>query len=1068
MKLWTIALLTISLHLSASSYSQSISLSFKDAKLETIFKAIERQSSYHFVYVSEKIAGIPRISVEIKSASIQEVMDICLKNLPLFYEVEGNYVTIKSRVIISPKQDSVVAEVRGKVLNDRGEPVPGVAVTVNNSSAGTVTDIDGSFLLLNTPGNANLKFAGANVESYEEPLAERKVLVVVLKTKIGKLDQVQVIGYGNSTKRYSVGNSSAITSEEISRQPIANPISSIQGYMPGVFVQNGPGLPGSQVNLQIRGINSIAGSNAPLYIVDGVPFSSTPLNQWNGSLAVANGYLSPFNSLNPADIENITVLKDADATAIYGSRASNGVVLITTKRGKAGHTKLDINVYTGVERTSHYVTTVNTQQFLQLQHQAFDHDGITPTPANAPYLLVYDTTQYIDYPRFTIGEKAPVTDAQASVSGGNATTKFLFAGNFRTEKTVFPGDFSYTRAGVHLNVEHNSPNKKFYAFINSQLSQDRNDNTILNIAQLSIPPDYPLYDASGNLYNVGGSNPLAYARQTASNKTFNIITNALFRYTILRGLDIKLNAGINRIDLNSVLTYPKSAQDPATNPINHAQYADNANTTYIIEPQLEYNRNTAEGKLNVLFGGTYQYSNTYGTFIQGQNFSNDGLLQNLGSAGSISTSPGPATNSIEYKYLSVFARVGYVLKDRYLVDLNGRRDGSSRFGPDHQFGNFGSVAAGWIFSGEPFIKNAIPALSYGKLRASFGIVGNDPSTSYQYIATYRSSSLYQGTAGTVPARIANPDFRWEVVRKLEAAIEFGFLKDRILFSLSWFQNQSSNQLVGYPLPSQTGFTSYQYNLPAEVRNYGTEWELSTTNIKTQDFTWTSSFNLSFVNNRLISFPGLASSSYANSYEVGESISIVKAFHYVGINTEDGIARYASSSGKDTASPSAPKDYQIIGKTIPEFYGGLSNDLKYKNFELSFLFQFVDQQGWAPTWYPGLYYSTPVHALQAWQKPGDITDVPVPTKVNYSAYFPFVSSDRFWVDASYVRLKNISLSYSLPQSLVTKWHISECTVFLIGQNLLTITSYPGSDPEMPGQLLVVPSLRVITGGIHLTF
>ena len=272
MKLWTIALLIISLHLSASSYSQSITLSFKDAKLETIFKAIGRQSSYHFVYVSEKIAEIPKVSVEIKSATIQEAMGLCLKNLPLYYEIEGNYVTIKSRIIVSPKQDSIIAEVRGKVLNDRGEAVPGVAVTVINSPDGTVTDFDGSFLLINIPGNARLKFTGANVEPYEEPLAGRKVLVVMLKTRISKLDQVQVIGYGSSTKRYSVGNSSAITSEEISRQPIANPISSIQGYMPGVFVQNGPGLPGSQVNLQIRGINSIAGSNSSIYIVDGVPF----------------------------------------------------------------------------------------------------------------------------------------------------------------------------------------------------------------------------------------------------------------------------------------------------------------------------------------------------------------------------------------------------------------------------------------------------------------------------------------------------------------------------------------------------------------------------------------------------------------------------------------------------------------------------------------------------------------------------------------------------------------------------------------------------------------------------
>ena len=832
----------------------------------------------------------------------------------------------------------------------------------------------------------------------------------------------------------------------------------------GVFIQNGPGLPGSEINVQIRGINSIAGSNNPLYIVDGVPFISTPLNSWNGSLAVANGYISPLNSINPSDIESIDVLKDADATAIYGSRASNGVILITTKKGVAGKTKLNLNAYTGNETATHIVHTLNTTNFLAIQHEAFNNDGIIPDASSAPYFYVYDTTKYTDYQELTTGNTASVTDLQADITGGSENTRFIFGGSYRNEGTIFPGNLAYNRGGFHFNLEHYSNNHKFYASISNLITSDKNNNTIFNFAQIGIAPDYPLYDSSGNLYNIGGFNPLAYLKQQAINKTFNLITNAQLRYTIIPGLNISSSFGVNRIDMNSLLTYPLSSQDPSTNPINMASYGYNSNTTYIVEPQAEYLKKIGHGRLQVLACGTYQYTFTYGNFIQGQNYSNDALLQNLGSAGNISSFPTPSTNEVEYKYVSFFGRLSYNWNDKYILTINARRDGSSRFGSDNQYGNFGSLGGAWIFSNENFVKEKLSFLSFGKLRASYGTVGNDPSSNYQYLATYGSTATYQGSTTLIPTRIANPNYQWEVNKKLEAAIELGFIDNRILFSLSLFQNQSSNQLVGYPLPSQSGFTSYQYNLPAVIRNTGSEWEINTINIRTRKFSWTSYFNISFIDNKLISFPGLSSSSYANTYVIGKSISIVKGPHFTGINSSNGLPMFSTAMGKDTTYPSSPQDNIVIGKTIPEFYGGLNNEFKYKNFQLSFLIQFVKQQGWTYSWYPGISYTYPAEALERWQKPGDITRVPVPSTINYSSYFPYIFSDRFWGDASYIRLKNIELSYTLPDKWLAK---VGCRIFVQAQNLITITDYSGSDPEIPGNFLTVPTLKIVTAGLHLT-
>lgn len=1078
MRLTALFLLAACLDVQGHGYSQGkLSLAEKDVPLPKVFQAIERQSDYHFFYDYPIFAQAAKVSVDMKDASIEQVLNVCFKNQPFSYSIEGKLVLVKRKEmrasVVGDTHPSTSFDIRGRVTDSLGRPLVGASVQIKGTNKGLQTDANGGFEIKELPENAVLLVSFAGYTSREISVATNNFLSIVLLTAVNPLDEVQIIGYGTTTQRLYTGDISKVSGKEIEEQPVANPLSALEGRMTGVFIQSGQGLPGTSITVQVRGLNSIAGGNNPLFIVDGVPFGTTPLNSWNGSLIAANGNISPFNSINPSDIESIEVLKDADATAIYGSRGSNGVILITTKKGKAGKTKFDVNVYTGQDAATHLVKSLSTPQYLQIKREAFANDGVTPTIANAPQITLFDTTKYTNWQKFMLGNTPSVTNAQMTISGGNLNTRFLLGGSYRNEGVIFPGNIAYHRGGVHFNMEHTSPDSKFYVSLNSIFTSDKNNDIAQTIASVLLAPDQPLYDSTGALNFIGGGNPLAMLKQYSYNQTNNLVSSVQLRYNLLPGWNIKTSLGYSYMAMNTLLTYPDAAQNPANNPVSKADYGSNAVTTYIIEPQTTYQRAISSGKLEALIGGTWQYNVTDGYFIQGQNYSNDALLQNLGAAGSISTAPGPATNYLQYKYISAFSRVNYNWSDKYIIDASFRRDGSSRFGPGKEFGNFGAGGAAWLFSNENFVSHALSFLSYGKIRASYGVVGNDQIADYQYLATYSSSLNYQGISGLAPSRIANPDYSWELNRKLEAAIELGFFKDRILLSAIWYRNRSSNELVGYPLPSQTGFTSYQANLPALVQNTGWEYSLNTINVKSKDFTWSSSFNISFLNNKLLSFPGLASSSYSNTYVIGKSISLVKGYHFVRVDPQTGIPQFSTVKGADTLSPSYATDRVVMGKTMPNYFGGLNNTVTYKKFEFGFLLQFVKQQGSRPDYWPGVQNFMTAEALKRWQKPGDITNVPKATTLNANnasstAYSYFLGSDRFWGDASYLRLKNVTIAYNLPKETIAKLKIDQCRFYVQGQNLLTFTRYPGSDPEVPGGSYIVPVIRIITGGIQITF
>ena len=983
--------------------------------------------------------------------------------------------------------------IKGKVTNEQGEPIPNATITIKPSNHSTITDANGSFTIHNSLLTDTLIISAIGYETTEEPNNKRGLLTVILKRKYSQLDEAVVIAYGKTTRRFNTSNITTVTAADIENQPVSNPLAALQGRVPGLIITQTSGVAGSAFNIQLRGRTSLDPSltrNDPLIIIDGVPFESgnLPANQLASAVnnpyavsGVSPGGLSPLNSINPQDIESISVLKDADATAIYGSRGANGVILITTKKAKPGKTKFSFGMNTGFSWVTRTMDFLNTAQYLQMRHEAFANDGLVPTNANAPDFLLWDTTRYTDFKKLLIGNTANTSDMQASVSGGDANTQFMIGAGYHRETNVFSNQFADARASMQLNLFHTPLNKKWDTRLSVIYSSDNNKLLQTDLTKyLSLPPNLELYAATGklawqeggvNFSSLGFANPLAEFQKKYSSLNKNLSANLLVNYYLFAGFILRASAGYNRFTTDETAITPKSAIAPENSTLAFSQFANASRINWIVEPQAEYNTTISKGKLQVLLGSTFQERNYNSTVINANNYTNDLLLYSIAAAGAVS-----ASNSFSlYHYSAFFGRINYNWQQKYLLDLTARRDGSSRFGPGNQFSDFGAVGAAWIFSSESFIQNALPFLSFGKLRSSLGVTGNDQVGDYSYLNLWSStSSPYQGTPGLRPSTLYNPDYEWEKDTKLETDIELGFLKDRLSANVAYYRHRSSNQLVNYRLPNQTGFASVVKNLPALVQNAGFEISLDATIINKKDFIWKSSFNITLPSNKLISFPGLAASSYGSLYVIGKSLTVLQKIKFLGVDTTTGLYRYQDYNRDGVIS--TPGDLQVLGNLDPKFYGGFSNSLSYKNLQLDFFFQFTKQTGTNYLSYQynspaGFIYNQPVLVLDRWQKPGDVTTVQRFGATAASPVFPasylLASSNGIYSDASFIRLKNIALAYNMPSAILKKWKIVAAKFFIQSQNLLTFTKYLGADPETQN-FYQLPPLKTIVFGIQFNF
>lgn len=964
------------------------------------------------------------------------------------------------------------SSITGTVKDAHGA-LPGVTVSVQGKTVSTITDEKGQFSIAASEGDV-LVFAYVGYATVAVKVDSGSVINVILQEDATSLKEVTInAGYYTVKDKERTGSIAKITSKDIEKQPVTNVLAAMQGRMAGVDIIQDGGTAGGGFQIKIRGVNSLrADGNSPLYIIDGVPYSSETIGYSQTTTGMATP-TSPLNSINPSDIESIEVLKDADATAIYGSRGANGVVLITTKKGKAGKTKFSLNSSTGVGKVARFLELMNTEQYLAMRRQAYVNDGIANYPANAYDVNgTWDQSRYTDWQKELIGGTAEITDIQFGVSGGSAQMQYLLSGSRRKETTVIPGDFDYNRTAVHFNMNHTSDDSKFKVSFSGGYTLQDNKQPATDLTKLSrtLAPNAPaLYDVNGDLNweNNTFQNPLASLNSFSTVDTKDLFTNAVLTYSVLPNLEIKTNFGYTNVKNHEQRLIPSTVSNPAQNITSaNSQMYDNftERNSVLFEPQLNWKKKFANSTLDVLVGGTAQKQITERMYAQAGGFASNALITNLASA---SIKLILASDITEYKYQAFFGRINYNYKEKYILNATGRRDGSSRFGPGKQFATFGALGAAWIFSNENLLKQS-KILSFGKLRMSYGATGNDQIGDYQFLNTYSTTSLnYQGIVGLEPTRLYNPDYGWESSTKIEAALEAGFLNDRIFLTGAWYRNRSSNQLVGIPLPGTTGFTTLNANLAATVENKGIEVTLRTVNFSMKDFKWTTNFNISAARNKLVAFPGLSGSTFANTYVVGEPTSIIKVYEFTGVNPQTGLYEVADLNGDGIIN--AIGDRQKTMDLTPKYFGGFQNQFQYRDWQLDFLFQFVKQQvsNYTPNVSAGYNVNQSTTMLNAWQQVGDSAPYQMYTtganSAAATAFSRYASSDAMIVDGSYIRLKNIALIYALPLGLKG----INCKLSLQGQNVLTFTHYKGGDPEFR-YTNYLPPLRVFTAGIQLNF
>ena len=572
MKLIILLTIVCCLQVSATGYGQTVTLSVKNTPLERVFKEVKRQTGFSFVYTRDQLKNSLPVTCNVVKAELKDVLSICFSNQPLLFVIEGNYVVVQTKFKAQSAPPDSLKNISGIVIDENGEPLQGVTITLVKSGRIILTDINGQFSLNGLNTNDIISITSVGFYKEEVPVSKiGKSFIIKLKTAIGKLDETVVIGYGKTSRRFNTGNVGKINADEISRQPVSNVLGSLPGRIPGLVVTQSTGVTGGKFNVQIRGRNSIAQGSEPLFIIDGVPFAANNnnVNQLSSALSSFAGQgLSPLSSINPSDIESIEVLKDADATAIYGSRGANGVILITTKKGKAGKTKIGININHGFSKTTRTADMLNTQQYLNVRREAFKNDGVSPDIFSAPDLLIWDTTRNTDFKKMFTGGTAALTDVQASVSGGDVKTQFLIGAGYHEESTVFPGELGYKKGSLSFNINHTSTDKKFNIDLSAGYNTDKNILPLLDYTSFqTLAPNLPaLTDSSGKLqWETGGfsfDNPLAYLRQSYVSKTDNLLSNMQISYQIIKGLNAKVSLGYNATIIDETTSLPKSSQNP--------------------------------------------------------------------------------------------------------------------------------------------------------------------------------------------------------------------------------------------------------------------------------------------------------------------------------------------------------------------------------------------------------------------------------------------------------------------------------------------------------------------------
>ncbi len=1001
--------------------------------------------------------------------------------------------------------------ISGRVTASNGGVLPGATVIERGTSNGVSTNADGAFSLSVQP-NATLVISSVGYTSQTIAVGGQSVLNVTLAASPTQLTEAIVVGYGTQTKADLTGSVATVTSKEINNVPVVTFEQAIQGKATGVFIENGGGKLGQATKVRIRGTSSVSGDNQPLYVVDGIPVIS---DDNSGTSAPTN----PLTDINPNDIASISILKDASASAIYGSRASNGVILITTKRGKSGATRFEFGYQTGLSYPTRERKFLDATQYVALVREAAANSyKIDPTFDYVTFAESrlkrysagtndYETGAVNTNWQKEVEQRAPTNQYSLSASGGDERTRFYIAGNYINQLGIIRNN-SFERMNARINVDHKA-NDRLTLGVNLNLSRTKNrridnDNSFGTAYQaVALSPITPAIDprtnlTSGALDPVSGAPnmnyPLYYNPVLSLENVRNVTTvyrtlgNVYAGLDIARGLNFRSEVGLDLLFQNEDYKSGLLTSRNTGSTVNGSGYnGDVQNTRFTTNNYFTYHPSIGEQhSLEIVAGTAYEERKRTGNLVQGQQFAGDAYRTLSGSA---VISGGNSTSSAS-SLQSYFGRANYAFANKYLVTLSGRIDGSSRFAK--KYSAFSGASIGWVMTEESFLKDQ-KILSTLKPRFSYGQTGNQGFADFGYQPQY-SAGAYGQLATQRPAVLGNSDLKWETTTQTDAGLDFGFLDGRIYGEVDFYLKKTRDLALVTSVPGTTGFTALFRNV-GNMENKGIEMALTTRNAVGGALTWTTSFNASTNINRVTNLGGqVVQGGFINRAIEGQPIGVFYAQEFAGADPKNGDALYwknvTNSDGttfidhsKGTTNSYNEAAQVVLGNPNPRWTGGVTNTIGFKGFELNFTFQGVfgnkiyngAGQYMSAGFGTGLDNQT-ADQLDRWQKEGDVTNVPQARLFLNTGYN---NSSRYLSNGDYVRLKTTTLGYTFPTAMLSSIHLASARIFLTGVNLLTFTKYKGSDPEVNADYAAgnigqgndfysAPQLRTYTLGASIGF
>ena len=1007
------------------------------------------------------------------------------------------------------------SSVSGRVTASDGGALPGATILERGTSNGVSTGADGGFSLSVQPGAA-LVISSVGYTAQTIAVGSQSIINVTLAVSATQLSEAIVVGYGTQTKADLTGSVTQLSGREVQNAPVPSFEQAIQGKAAGVFIENSSGKLGQGIKVRVRGTSSVSGGNQPLYVIDGIPIISESLS---GTDAATN----PISDLNPNDIESISILKDASAAAIYGSRASNGVVLITTKRGKAGDTRFTLGYQTGISKPTNKKEFLNATEYVDYFREAGKNAGLETFTENRLRRYSAGNEGYktgavnTDWQNEAF-QRAPFSQYDLNVSGGNDKTRFFVSGLYSDQSGILIGN-KFEKIGTRINLDQKAT-EKLTLGVNVALTRTRN-NRISNDNAFSTPmqivalaPITPIIDPRTNLVSgaldvaTGNPNtnyPTYYnpvlsrigANYTAT--VYRNLGNVFAQYEFVPGLTFRSELGL---DLLNQEENQFAGRITARN--NGPNNGDGFNrrvtiARYTTNNFLTFRKTFDENHTLELVGGmAYEERKNKSNSVSGQQFPSD-AYKTIFSSASINAGVSSESRNV---LLSYFGRANYAFASKYLVSASLRVDGSSRFGSNQRYGYFPAASIGWVLTEESFLKDQ-KVLSFLKPRISYGITGNQEFTDFPSLPLFSGDAGYAGVPGQRPFQLANPDLKWETTAQADAGLEFGFLDNRISGEVDVYQKKTKDLALNVNVPGTSGFTR-QFRNVGKLENRGIEFGLNTRNL-IGDFTWSTNLNASVNRNKITNLDGqVIDGGFLNRAIEGQPIGAFFGREYAGVDPANGDALYYLNTTRadgtfDRATTNKYDDAQrvLIGNPNPKWTGGVTNSFGYKGVDLSFMFQGVfgnevyDGGGkFQSANATGGFDNLTRDQLARWQKPGDITNVPravlfdIPRTGNDFATGGAGESSRFLSNGSYVRLKTVTLGYNLPGSVVKTARLQSVRLYISAVNLLTFTNYKGWDPEVNADYLAsdpntgniaqgndfysAPQAKTYTFGVNVSF